>query len=194
MGKHWDNVYNSGLTPWSGVPQFLEDIQSKYRPLPLIALDIGTGTGEKAHWLNSKGYRVYAIDISEEAIKKAKQKFISNPDIKFNQADVNDIDELGFEPSSIGFVLDLVTSQFLLKDQQKKLFERIREFLAPTGYVAHSRLKPVGEKAPDWVKRLAVSPENFERKLDGFEVVERVKQTSKNLPDTELHRYVLRPI
>ena len=137
---------------------------------------------------------MYAIDISEEAIKKAKQKFISNPDIKFNQADVNDIDKFGFEPGSIGFVLDLVSSQFLTKDQQRTLFRRIRKFLAPTAYVVHSRLRPVGDKAPNWVKRLAMSPENFERELDGFEVVERVKQMSKNLPDTELHRYVLRPI
>jgi SAM-dependent methyltransferase len=75
----WDTIYTSvslDKIPWnSSKPdsELTELIESK-KIVPRIVLDVGCGTGTDAVYFASKGFIVTAIDISQEAIKIAREK------------------------------------------------------------------------------------------------------------------------
>lgn len=75
-GRDWDERYAAGQTPWdSGIPcselvKALEDRTVK----PSHALDLGCGTGTNAIYLAQKGFDVTAVDISQVAIERAREK------------------------------------------------------------------------------------------------------------------------
>lgn len=52
-------------------------------------LDVGCGPGIDANYMNSKGFKVTGIDLSEKMLKLAKQKF---PNINFKLSDVRTLD------------------------------------------------------------------------------------------------------
>jgi 2-polyprenyl-3-methyl-5-hydroxy-6-metoxy-1,4-benzoquinol methylase len=73
--QKWNERYLSDDMPWDiGIshPE-MERLFSQYISKGKSVLDIGCGTGINASWLDHAGYQVTAIDISEEAIKLAKQ-------------------------------------------------------------------------------------------------------------------------
>ncbi len=51
-------------------------------------LEIGCGTGKNTDWLITKSKEITAIDLSEEMLKKAKEKILS-PQVTFQQFDIN---------------------------------------------------------------------------------------------------------
>jgi len=50
-------------------------------------LEVGCGTGKNTVWLIEKAKHLMAVDLSEEMLKKAKEKIVSNK-IGFRQADI----------------------------------------------------------------------------------------------------------
>ena len=50
----------------------------KIRPEDINILEIGCGSGSNIKYLASLGYNVYGIDISETAVKYAKNSFIKD--------------------------------------------------------------------------------------------------------------------
>lgn len=187
--NQWNSVYQRGKTPWQGVPAWLKRCLSQLDLTPQVALDLGCGTGEKSKWLAQEGYQVTGIDISAEAVKKASGSANS---INFVTGDISDPTVLDFSNQSFGLVLDLLTGQFLGAANQQKLFDRIRELLSPSGVLIHSRLEPTANDASPWVSGLAVSPTDFEKFISGFQITWHESVASKNLPATNVHRYVLR--
>lgn len=80
--QKWNERYLNQDTPWeTGIhhPE-MERLFTHYVTRGQTVLEIGCGTGINAQWLNQSGYKVTAIDISAEAIKKAKN---NNPSIHF---------------------------------------------------------------------------------------------------------------
>ena len=68
--------YQSGNTPWdAGQPDCnLIDVVAQ-QPIPSCkALEIGCGTGDNAIWLAQNRFQVIAVDVSDIAIEKAKEK------------------------------------------------------------------------------------------------------------------------
>jgi SAM-dependent methyltransferase len=68
--------YKAGSAPWDiGKPDFnLIQIVTTTPIAPCKALDIGCGTGDNAIWLSQQGFNVVAVDTSEIAIEKAREK------------------------------------------------------------------------------------------------------------------------
>lgn len=50
-------------------------------------LEIGCGTGKNTAWLMERAKHLMAVDLSEEMLKRAKEKVISD-NIEFRQADI----------------------------------------------------------------------------------------------------------
>lgn len=68
--------YKTGNAPWDiGKPDFnlIEVVTQKPIP-PCKALDVGCGTGDNAIWLAQNGFQVVAIDTSDIALEKAREK------------------------------------------------------------------------------------------------------------------------
>jgi methyl halide transferase len=68
--------YKEGSAPWDiGRPDFNLIHTVTTTPIaPCKALEIGCGTGDNAMWLGQQNFTVVAIDASEIAIEKAREK------------------------------------------------------------------------------------------------------------------------
>lgn len=102
----------------------------------LNILEINCGTGHDALWLANKGHHVIATDISSQMITIAKTKLNSNQNqLKFNQLDINLLDETHFDHS-----FDLIFSNFgglncLSPQQLHSFFNSAVKKLKPNGKI-----------------------------------------------------------
>lgn len=75
-GEHWDKRYIDGETPWDQgvVSEHLPAVLQEFGIEPCKVLEVGCGTGTDSIWLAQQGFDITAVDISGEAIQRAKQK------------------------------------------------------------------------------------------------------------------------
>jgi ubiquinone/menaquinone biosynthesis C-methylase UbiE len=87
-------------------------------------LEIGCGTGKNTEWLLEKTEHITAVDLSEEMLSKAKEKFESSR-VEFKQADINsDWDFTGesFDLIVFSLVLEHIENlDHIFKEAYKKL-------------------------------------------------------------------------
>lgn len=105
--KDWDKSYKHGDTPWdTGFPpsELKKVLESGIVSPGGHALDLGCGTGTNAIYLAQKGFDVTAVDVSNVAIKKAKEKAkIAKAHVQFIQANAPELHITG-EP--FDFIFD----------------------------------------------------------------------------------------
>jgi SAM-dependent methyltransferase len=71
--EFWNDIYDNGTPAWGYDPAyFLEKCIQRF-PDNAKILDIGCGSGRNSVYLNSLGYDVVGIDISQSAINQAKE-------------------------------------------------------------------------------------------------------------------------
>lgn len=72
----WNQRYLDGDLPWdSGVPDsHLAAFLREHQPPVGKVLEIGCGTGTNAVWLAGQGFAVTGLDLSEEAVKRARER------------------------------------------------------------------------------------------------------------------------
>ena len=75
---HFNEHYKKGSAPWDiGKPDFNLIQTVTTTPIaPCKALEIGCGTGDNAIWISQQGFNVVAVDSSEIAIEKAREKAV----------------------------------------------------------------------------------------------------------------------
>ena len=73
--EQFEAHYRARTTPWDpGRPDFnLIDAVTKTPIRRCKALDIGCGTGQNSIWLAQQGFLVTGVDVSETALKNAKE-------------------------------------------------------------------------------------------------------------------------
>jgi len=116
--------YKTGDTPWDiGKPDFnLIEIVTKTPIKSCKALDIGCGTGDNSIWLAQNHFIVTGTDISEVAIKKAKEKASKN-DVKCTFL-VVDFFKSRIEGAPFGFVFDRGCFHTFDSDEERKTFAK----------------------------------------------------------------------
>jgi len=72
----WEERYQKGDTPWeTGQPSSeLQCVLVEADIQPCRALELGCGTGASAVWLAQQGFEVTALDLSQLAIDRARQR------------------------------------------------------------------------------------------------------------------------
>jgi len=94
-------------------------------------LDVGCGEGFHSIYLASKGFDVTGIDISENAIKFAKENAAKqNLKIKFNPLDVDDLDKI---KDNFDFIFEWAILHHIMPEQRKKYVENIKRILNKDG-------------------------------------------------------------
>lgn len=90
-------------------------------------LEVGCGTGKNTEWLLQKAEHITGVDLSEEMLSKAKEKFQS-PKVEFMQADINNgwnFTQRSFDLVSFSLVLEHIENlDHIFKEAYKKLNEK----------------------------------------------------------------------
>jgi len=100
------------------------------------ALDLGMGEGRNALWLAARGFQVVGVDLSAEAVTRAKRRARERGLVI--EAHVADIRTFSIEPSSYSLILASAVLHFLLPAEVRDLARRIRAGLRPGGVVIAS--------------------------------------------------------
>jgi len=82
------------------------------------ALDIGCGTGDFIQLLSEAGARVTGLDVSQEAVRIARQRFQGNDRV---EVITGKVEELDFPPESYDLVTSITVLQHIVDD---RLFDR----------------------------------------------------------------------
>ncbi len=94
-----------------------------------IVLDIACGEGYGSFYLSRVAKKVYGIDISEEAIRHAKNKY-SEENINFI---VGDVSKIPLEDQSIEVVVSFETIEHVPEDIQHKFLKEVKRILKKEG-------------------------------------------------------------
>jgi len=96
-----------------------------------VVLDIGAGQGRNSFFLARKGFKVEAIDINKENIKKIKQLVKKNNlPVK---AKYSDVEKFKFLPSKYSLILGIQCFNFIKKSKFDKIIKRIKKSLDTDG-------------------------------------------------------------
>jgi len=129
----WDEHYNShDRQRWSGKPNGVL-VTEMAEATPGRALDAGCGEGADAIWLAERGWQVAAIDISEVALERGRQKAgdletAIAQKITWQQADLTE-----WQPSVSSFDLVSVHFMHLPVGQRAEVYQRLADSVAPEG-------------------------------------------------------------
>jgi len=128
----FEEIYEEGAV-WteSEPPKELVKLIESEKIKPCKVLDVGCGEGFYAIYLASKGFDVTGIDISENAIKLAKENAAKhNIKIKFMPLDVADLDKIN---DKFDFVFEWAILHHIMPEQRQKYTENIKRILNKGG-------------------------------------------------------------
>ena len=111
-------------------------------------LELGSGAGNNTIYLAKKGYEVYGIDFSKEAVGWAEEKAVKEKvKASFILGDVALLKEL--KDSCFDFVFDGGVSYYVCGARRDRFFKNVNRVLKPGGffflYAQHSDEKPGNE-------------------------------------------------
>jgi ubiquinone/menaquinone biosynthesis C-methylase UbiE len=136
-GRNWDEIYSKydlAEIPWhSDKPdrELIDLIENKIIK-PCVVLDLGCGAGTDAIYLASKGFEVIALDISQEAIRIAKER-AENAGVKVKFI-VGNFLEIKLNAESFDFINDRGCFHHIETSCREDFAIKINRILKPNGY------------------------------------------------------------
>lgn len=132
----WEEFYNKtplNEIPWQKVEaDYLIETIEKGKVKPGLALVLGCGTGRNSIYLTKKGFNVTGIDISETAIKYAKENAKKEDvNIDFIVADATDLSFLG--DKEFDFILDWANLHGIEKEKRNQYINQIVKHCKTSG-------------------------------------------------------------
>lgn len=125
-----------------------------------MVLDLGCGRGRHSIELTRRGYRVTGLDLSEQALEKARKKADERGvDVRFVQGDMRIPIQETFD-----LVVNLFTTFGYFSDSEddERVLDAVTQMVSPQGWFVLDFLNP------DWVRKTLVTQEN--RSIEGLEV------------------------
>ena len=121
---YWDVCTNNPLIQSQFYPiEYWEDLlawaSQRIPTTPLTVVDIGCGNGNLIECVSKiyKDARIYGVDLSEQSLEPAKERFRKSQNIQFK---VGSLDQLPFEDGSI----DLITCTEVLEHTFPEIFTK----------------------------------------------------------------------
>jgi ubiquinone/menaquinone biosynthesis C-methylase UbiE len=110
--------------------QIFEEVTSDLNALPPGAsiLDLGSGTGHFADFMQKKGFKVTGLDPSEGMLEFAKKNF---PDVPFIKGVAS---ELPFPDNTFDYILCIEVLRYLHPDDVAASYHEINRVLKPGGF------------------------------------------------------------
>ncbi len=129
----WEERYKNKDTPWDSrsAEPYLIGLVQKGIIKSGTALDIGCGTGNESIFLAQQGFKVTGIDLSETAVREAKEKALAS---KVNPTFI----QMDFLTNSLegtfDFILDRRVFHFFDPSEHSAYIHNIEKLLAPKGF------------------------------------------------------------
>lgn len=180
--EDWDRRYAERELLWSASPnRFL--VAEADGLAPGRALDLACGEGRNSIWLAELGWRVTAIDFSEVAIAKARERATRvGVDVDFVCTDL-----LDFVPEPEAYDLVLVLYLQLPANERALVLSKAASALAPAGtflLVGHDLANLTegvgGPSDPD----VLYTPDEIASELPGLEI-EKAERVLRDVEDAE---------
>jgi SAM-dependent methyltransferase len=179
--EEWDRKYAEGLV-WSVEPNRFLVAEAEGLELGR-ALDLACGEGRNAVWLAALGWDVTAVDFSEVAIARSRERAAREGlEVDFICADL-----LDYRPEPQAFDLVLVFYLQIPAGERRVVLARAAGAVAPGGtflLVGHDSLNLTegvgGPKYPE----LLYTPDDIVRELPGLEV-EKAERVSRDVHGEE---------
>jgi SAM-dependent methyltransferase len=133
------------------------------------ALDLGCGAGRHAVWLTEHGWRVTAVDFSDEALRQGRERASERGvDIDWVQADLRD-----YVPPHEAFDLVLVAYLHMPADERRAILAKATAAVAPGGtflLVGHDLTNLGTGAAGPTTPAVLYNPEDIVAELTGVDV------------------------
>jgi 2-polyprenyl-3-methyl-5-hydroxy-6-metoxy-1,4-benzoquinol methylase len=175
---YWDErCKRCGHTGWSNELLYRYDQPLKKKAISRILsmagveieedtkiLDIGCGIGDIVELLADKGACVTGIDISKEAVRKSRERFLENPMVNIVTEKVED---MKFSPNSFDLVTSITVLQHIVEEEKfSAAVQNIVRVTKSGGYIlileaTHGKEINVSYiKARDWQRYVRIFEEN----------------------------------
>ena len=127
------NIYNRIFEPSKMAETVAEFVISftQSNPARSIMLDVGAGTGEQMIYIQSRGFRVYGVDSSQDMVDYALEQ---HPDINLKVGNVEQ--PMLYDKATFTHILctGIDSALYHIKDKQK-FFTNCYHWLMPNGYL-----------------------------------------------------------
>lgn len=141
----WNQRYAESPSSWIEPDDFLIRACEEFlaSTTPGFALDVAGGAGRNSVWLAQRGWRVKLVDISDVALRLAREKFDTaaphEGSLETESVDLNSVEDLGARR------FDLITVFYFLR---RELFPAICSALKPGGTLIYRTYTIDRMKAP----------------------------------------------
>jgi len=152
----WNERYRSDA--FQGPREFLIE-QATYLPSHGIALDLAMGAGGNAGYLIEHGWRVIGVDVSEDGVRRAKQRW---PQI---EAAVLDLERYRWPVCAFDVILNFYYFQ-------RDLWPQLRSMLRPRGVLIFETLtRDILQVRPDYNPDYLLVPDELRRAFADWDVL-----------------------
>ncbi len=184
----WEREYKNSklMTGWKPQKSFLRFLKfvskekKEQKKGRVKVLDLGSGNGKNSIYLAKKGFEVYGLEFSKEAIKIAeKKKREDEKEIKLNGGQVFFLnksigEKYDFSDEEFDIVLDITSSNSLNEKERNLYIRETSRVLKRGGYFfARGLLKDGDKNAKFLLKNFPIS-EKDTYKIPNFGLIERV--------------------
>lgn len=177
----WEKEYQDPILvtknekPQNDVLRFLKYLKKnkKINLENLNILDLGSGTGRNSNYLASFGNNVFGMEISNFAIKLAKEK-MNELNINVNYFPRSMGEKFPFENNYFDFILDVTSSNSLSEKERENYLNETRRVLKTGGNFFVRALCKDGDKNAKKLLKLFPGKEKDTYQMPELNLVERV--------------------
>lgn len=172
----WETLYKSQKVesmPWynENLDSDLEEELYRRKITNGKLLDLGTGPATQSIWLAKRGFQVIGSDLSEAAIKRARNVYANEKNVNFV---IDDILNSNLKENQFDYIFDRGCFHVLLSTDRQRYITKIRQIMKDNGILF---LKCFSDKEPRQEGPYKFSKEGIRDLFSKYFRIDSIKET-----------------
>jgi len=172
----WERLYKSQKVetmPWynENLDSDLEEELYRRKITNGKLLDLGTGPATQSIWLAKRGFQVIGSDLSEAAIKRARNVYANEKNVNFV---IDDILNSNLKENQFDYIFDRGCFHVLLSTDRQRYITKIRQIMKDNGILF---LKCFSDKEPRQEGPYKFSKEGIRDLFSKYFRIDSIKET-----------------